>query len=97
MTLTPKMPCIVRVDGRAFHTLTRQCEKPFDERLIDSMAQTAVALCQEIDGAQLAYVQSDEISVLGVDYVTPDSETWFGGNVQKIVSVAASRATVAFN
>jgi tRNA(His) 5'-end guanylyltransferase len=42
-------------------------------------------------------VQSDEISVLAVDYVTPESEPWFGGNVQKIVSVSASIATVAFN
>ena len=97
LTLTPKIPLIVRVDGRAFHTLTRRCKKPFDEQLVECMAQTAVALCQEIDGAQLAYVQSDEISILAVDYVTPDSEPWFGGNVQKIVSVAASRATAAFN
>jgi tRNA(His) 5'-end guanylyltransferase len=97
LTLTPKMPLIVRVDGRAFHSLTSRCKKPFDEHLIECMAQTAVALCQEIDGTQFAYVQSDEISVLAVDYRTPDSEPWFGGNVQKIVSVAASRATVAFN
>jgi tRNA(His) guanylyltransferase len=97
LTLTPKMPLIVRVDGRAFHALTRHCQKPFDKQLIECMAQTAVALCQEIDGAQLAYVQSDEISVLAVDYATPDSAPWFGGNVQKIVSVAASIAMVAFN
>jgi tRNA(His) guanylyltransferase len=97
LSLTPKIPLIVRVDGRAFHALTRYCKEPFDAQLIECIAQTAVVLCQKIDGAQLAYVQSDEISVLAVDYATLDSEPWFGGNVQKIVSVAASVATVAFN
>jgi tRNA(His) 5'-end guanylyltransferase len=61
------------------------------------MAATAVRLCHEIDGAQLAFTQSDEISVLVVDYTTLDTEPWFGGNLQKIVSVAAAAATVAFN
>ena len=97
LTLTARTPMIVRVDGRAFHTLTQQCERPFDPTLNDAMAQTAVALCHEIDGAQLAYVQSDEISILAIDYFTVDSSPWFGGNVQKITSVSASAATVAFN
>jgi tRNA(His) guanylyltransferase len=95
--LTPRMPLIVRVDGRAFHSLTRDCQRPFDSQLIECMAYTAVRLCQEIDGAQLAYIQSDEISILVVDFTTLDSEPWFGGNLQKIVSVAASAATAAFN
>jgi tRNA(His) guanylyltransferase len=95
--LTARMPMILRVDGRAFHTLTQHCERPFDPKLNEAMAQTAVTFCHEIDGAQLAYVQSDEISILAVDYSTLDSAPWFGGNVQKITSVSASVATVAFN
>lgn len=97
LALTSQMPLIVRVDGRAFHSLTRDCHRPFDSKLIDCTASTAVRLCQEIDGAQLAYIQSDEISILVVDYATLDGEPWFGGNVQTVVSVAASAATVAFN
>lgn len=97
LTLTARMPMIVRIDGRAFHTLTQSCERPFDPKLNEAMAQSAVTLCHEIDGAQLAYVQSDEISILAVDYSTLDSAPWFGGNVQKITSVSASVATVAFN
>ena len=95
VALTPRMPLMVRVDGRAFHSLTRECQRPFDPRFIDCMAAMAVQLCQEIDGAQLAFTQSDEISVLVVDYTSLDTEPWFGGNLQKIVSVGA--ATVAFN
>ena len=94
LTLTARMPMIIRVDGRAFHSLTQHCARPFDLKLNEAMAQTAVTLCQEIDGTQLAYVQSDEISVLAIDYQTVDSAPWFGGNVQKVTSVSASVATV---
>lgn len=97
LVLTPRMPLIVRVDGRAFHTLTRERQRPFDPQLFDCMAATAVRLCHEIDSAHLAFMQSDEISIQVVDYTSLDTEPWFGGNVQKIVSVAASAATVAFN
>jgi tRNA(His) 5'-end guanylyltransferase len=97
LVLTPRMPLIVRVDGRAFHSLTRQCQRPFDPQLSDCMAATAVRLCQEIDGTRLVFTQSDEVSLLVVDYTSLDTEPWFGGNLQKIVSVAASAATVAFN
>lgn len=87
---------IVRVDGRAFHTYLRRAEKPFDMGVMEAMRDTAEALCGEMSGARFAYTQSDEISVLLTDL---DSKTqpWFGGEVQKIASVAASIATMAFN
>ncbi len=93
--LTPKMPVIIRVDGRAFHTYVRGSEKPFDARLMASMDQVAITLCEEIPGCQIAYVQSDEISLLLNDYKNPESQQWFGGNIQKMVSVSASIAAVA--
>lgn len=96
--LPPRMPVIVRVDGRAFHTWTRvnECERPFDARLVRAMNQVALALCQEMQGARLAYLQSDEVSVLLVDYATHESQAWFDSVLQKMASVAASVATSAF-
>lgn len=88
---------ILRVDGKAFHSYTKDCLRPFDMGLTSDMNATAVALCEKISGAQLGYVQSDEISVLVTDFATPATEAWFDNNLQKIVSVSASIATTAFN
>lgn len=88
---------ILRADGKAFHTFTRRCEKPYDERLVEAFDAAALALCREAQGSCLGYVQSDEISVLLTDFATITTEAWFDGNLQKIVSVAASIVTAAFN
>jgi tRNA(His) 5'-end guanylyltransferase len=88
---------LVRVDGRAFHTYLRKCEKPFDADFAADMDNTAIALCKEMAGVQFAYVQSDEISVLLTDFATPTTQPWFGGEVQKMVSIAASTATLALH
>lgn len=95
--LTRRTPVIIRLDGRAFHTYTRDLNKPFDEGLIEDMQQTAIYLCQNIQGAKCAYVQSDEISILVTDYDTITSESWFGFNLQKMCSISASLATGIFN
>lgn len=92
--LPAKMPIIVRVDGRAFHTYTRGCDHPFDAGLTDAMDQVALALVEEMSGAVLAYVQSDEISVLLLDYKNPETQPWFGGVLQKMCSIAAATAAV---
>jgi tRNA(His) guanylyltransferase len=96
MVLTRRMPAILRVDGKAFHTLTSSVRKPYDPFFAACMWQTAQALCEEVQGAEVAFVQSDEISVLMVDYKTHDTSAWFDGGVQKIVSVGAAVATAAF-
>lgn len=96
MYLPRRMPVIIRVDGRAFHTLTRGCEKPFDGWLKHLMDETACTLCKEIDGAQLAYVQSDEISILMHNYKKLNTSPWFDNAVEKIVSVSAGVASAAF-
>lgn len=75
----------------------RGAAKPFDVDFMASMDATAAALCDEVQGAAFGYVQSDEISVLAVDFAGPNSEPWFAGEVQKQVSIAASTATAAFN
>jgi len=88
---------IIRVDGKAFHTYTRGCERPFDIGLMADMDETACYLCKNIQGAKFGYVQSDEISILMTDFDKLDTDAWFDGNIQKIVSVAASMATAKFN
>lgn len=88
---------IIRVDGKAFHTYTRGCARPFDAGLMADMDETACYLCKNIQGAKFGFVQSDEISILITDFDTLGTDAWFDGNIQKIVSVAASMATAKFN
>ena len=95
--LTKKSPVILRIDGRAFHTFTKGFKKPFDKFFMESMLETAEALCKNIAGCKLAYVQSDEISLLLVDYDAINTEAWFDNNLQKLVSISASIATLYFN
>lgn len=85
---------VARLDGRAFHSHLRGADKPFDMGFIEDMGHVAIALCEEISGAVFAYHQSDEISVLIYDQ-GPNAEPWFGGELQKVVSISASVATAA--
>ena len=91
--LPMRMPIIIRLDGRAFHSLTKQMEKPFDKKFIQNMQEVALKLCENISGAQLAYVQSDEISILMHNYKKLNSQAWFGNELQKLVSISASIAS----
>jgi tRNA(His) guanylyltransferase len=95
--LTRRTPVIMRIDGKAFHTYTKGLNKPFDKGLIEDMQQTAIYLCQNIQGAKCAYTQSDEISILITDYDTLTTDAWFDYNVQKMTSISASLATAKFN
>jgi tRNA(His) guanylyltransferase len=94
-TLPHRMPVIIRVDGKAFHTFTKEMKRPFDEDFETSMDIVALALCKEIGGAELAYVQSDEVSVLVHPYKRHASQAWFGNEVQKMASVSAAIAASA--
>lgn len=93
--LPAKSYTVLRVDGRAFHTLTRDMTKPFDPGFIQAMDDAAVALCEEIQGCQFAYIQSDEISLLLTDFASMQ-QPWFGGVVQKMCSISAAIASNAF-
>ena len=95
--LITRTPAIIRIDGKAFHTFTRGFNKPFDNVLSDTMQATMKYLCQNIQGCVLGYTQSDEITLILVDYKDVDTCAWFDYNIQKCASVAASMATVAFN
>jgi tRNA(His) 5'-end guanylyltransferase len=95
--LTRKMPIITRIDGKSFHTFTKGFKKPFDDILVKTMQGTMEYLCENIQGCVLGYTQSDEISLVLVDYAELTTDAWFGNNLQKMCSVSASMATLAFN
>lgn len=95
--LPGRMPIIIRIDGKAFHTFTKGFKKPFDDILMRAMEETAAVLCRDIEGVKVAYTQSDEISLLITNNDTWETQPWFGNNIQKMASVAASIATLAFN
>lgn len=96
MILPYRLPLIVRVDGKAFSKYTKKLNKPFDRNFISVMEDVAVELCREIQGAQFAFVQSDEVSVLVHGYKTFNSQAYFDNKLQKIVSVAAAVAAATF-
>ena len=95
--MTRRMPVAIRIDGKAFHTFTKGFEKPFDEVLSNAMVRTMEYLCKNIQGCVFGYTQSDEITLILLDYQTLQTEAWFGYEIQKICSISASMATMAFN
>lgn len=95
--LMRRVPVAIRIDGKAFHTFTKGFQKPFDEVLIESMQDTMKYLCENIQGCVLGYTQSDEITLILVDYKKLTSSAWFDYEVQKVCSIAASMTTMAFN
>lgn len=88
---------IIRIDGKAFHSYTKGLKRPFDEDLIADLDNAVINSLRDIQGAQFAYVQSDEISILLTDFEKITTDAWFDGNIQKICSVSASLVTAEFN
>lgn len=91
--LYKKIPAIVRVDGKSFHTFCRRFEKPYSQDLNDALNSVMFFLCKEIQGAKFAQRYSDEISILMTDYDTNQTDSFFGYEIQKIDSVVASWAS----
>lgn len=95
--LIRRVPVVIRIDGKAFHTFTKGMKKPFDRLLMTAMQDTMKYLCENIQGCVLGYTQSDEITLVLTDYDKITTDAWFGYNIQKMASVSASMATLAFN
>jgi len=94
----PQLPLCVRLDGRAFHTYTKNMNHPFDDVMSSAMDTATIRLVSEFKPV-IGYTQSDEITL--VFYNEPDpaknpSEFLFGGKFHKINSVLASTAAVEF-
>ena len=142
--VNPDMPVFVRLDGKAFHTYTKNfrkafaydtdgtyidfdehtslmieemypelvdkfkryysdkhlndCfEKPFDSDLSYAFQLATKMTCESIGQVIMAYGQSDEITFLLNGWQRPESQIYFGGKIQKIVSVMSSIFTGYFN
>jgi len=87
---------LVHIDGRSFSkAIKNKFRKPFDEDFIEMMNETAIYLCETVQGAQIAYVQSDEITLL-LKKNSPEGDIFFGGRICKMQSIIASLATAKF-
>ena len=95
--LMRRCPVILRVDGKSFHTFTKNFQKPFDMVLVKTMQDTMKYMCENIQGCILGYTQSDEITLVLTDYKELNSSAWYDYEVQKMCSVTASMATMRFN
>jgi tRNA(His) guanylyltransferase len=96
--LVPNSYIIAMVDGHCFSKMIKnKFKKPFDDDFINMMNETAKYLCENIQGAKMAYVQSDEISVLITDFDTPETDSFFGFRLCKMQSLIAAMATAKFN
>ena len=95
--LMRRTPVTIRLDGKNFHTFVRGFQKPFDKVLIKSMQETMKYLCENIQNCVLGFTESDEITLILVDYKNLNTAAWFDYEVQKMCSIAASMATMAFN
>lgn len=95
--LVKRMPAIIRIDGKAFHIFTRGFSPQYDKFFRRMMEETTLKLCKNIQCARLGYSQSDEISILLIDYNKFNTDQFFDGRIQKIVSIAASMTTTYFN
>lgn len=86
-------PVVARIDGRSFSKFTRGMMRPYDSRMSECMQNTAKHLAEHT-GASLVYTQSDEITCVWL--TEGDSQMWFGGKLQKLVSQLAAQATLHF-
>lgn len=96
INLPKRLPIIVRFDGKAFHSYTKDCKRPIDINLIDCMNETAIYVCKNVQGCKLGYIQSDEVSLLITNYENLNTQSYFDNNLQKIISIVAALASSYF-
>lgn len=95
--LQRRTPVCIRVDMRAGHTFTKGFARPFDEVFSNAMMKTMKYCAKNIGNCVFSYCQSDEITFILVDYEKLETEAWFNYRTDKLCSIAASMATMAFN
>jgi len=97
-TMPHRIPVIIRIDGRAFHTITRQrFGKAWSQEFVEQMVETAKTVISDIQGCNICYSQSDEISFLLTDYKTISTDGWFDYDARKMISISASLASSVFS
>jgi tRNA(His) guanylyltransferase len=94
--LPRRLPVFMRLDGKAFHTFTRNCERPWDTTFMENMDALGLFLAKNIPTVQVIFIQSDELTLFLHPYKKLTSEPWFNNNIQKMVSVSAGYASAYF-
>lgn len=89
------LPLLARLDGRAFHTFTRDLRRPYEHGMSVAMIETTRHLLQEMI-ALVGYTQSDEISLAWYEPSQSESDYAFDGRFQKLASVLAGMASAKF-
>ena len=91
-------PIIIRLDGKTFSHRVKQwkLKKPFDERFHICMIETCKTLFTELQMVDFIWTGSDEISIVLNDH-KKEGSALFGRRIEKILSISASMASVAFN
>jgi len=89
------LPLLARLDGRAFHTFTRDLRRPYEPGMSTAMIETARHLVQDTN-ALVGYTQSDEITLAWYEPSQSISDYLFDGRFQKLASVLAGTASARF-
>jgi tRNA(His) 5'-end guanylyltransferase len=93
--LLPRLPVVVRLDGRSFSKFTKGMKRPFDDQFRQAMIETTKYLVEQTH-AKIGYTQSDEISLVLYTENVQNGSVLFDGRIQKIASNFASMASVKF-
>jgi len=89
------IPLLARLDGRAFHTFTRDLRRPYDEGMSRCMIETTRGLVHDLN-ARVGYTQSDEITLMWFEASNSETGYPFDGRFQKVASVLAGQASARF-
>jgi len=96
--LPKRIPVILRIDGRAFHTITRKrFGKNWCMEFVEQMIEVAKTVMADMQGCNICYSQSDEVSFLLTDYKTINTDGWFDYDARKMISISASLASSVFS
>src|SRR3569623_3190240 len=82
------LPLLARLDGRAFHTFTRDLNRPYEPGLSAEMDETTRYLVQEMRPV-VGYTQSDEITLARFEPSQTESDNDFDGRYQQLASLQA--------
>ena len=92
--LIPRLPVLVRLDGKNFSKFTKNLKKPYDIRLSKLMIETTKYLVK-LTNANAGYTGSDEITLVFYND-NIDSDFLFGGKIYKIETYFSAICSVFF-
>lgn len=86
----------VRLDGRSFHTLTKDYDKPFDIALLHAIISGMEYAFFALQNCIAGYTCSDEVSLVFKNPTDNPANFAFNGRAQKIASILSSAMSVGF-